>query len=139
MGVTAILEEIDENQRKDIDTKVESLHNHWGDLRNIVENRLDLVSLFIQFLHQAEGLLSIFEYFELLQDETPDEEKLQKLDDVWGQIKPAYAKLKVGGTRFIDELARVCNIFIYIIILYYYSKYELKIKKNSSPLLFSAK
>lgn len=108
MGVTAILEEIDENQRKDIDAKVESLHNHWGDLRNIAENRLDLVSLFIQFLQQAEGLLSIFEYFELLQDETPDEEKLCKLDEVWGQIKPAYAKLKVGGTRFMDELARVC-------------------------------
>lgn len=108
MNVTHILTEIEDDQRKDIDTKVEALHTHWTNLKNIVENRVDLVQLFAHILKLADSISNMFDYVERALEETPADEKLRQLDTIWNKIKPAYAQLKLDGARFIDEMSKVC-------------------------------
>lgn len=84
------------------------MHNHWTNLKNIVENRVDLVQLFAHILKLADSISNMFDYVEKALEETPADEKLRKLDTVWNKIKPAYAQLKLDGARFIDEMSKVC-------------------------------
>lgn len=110
MTVTQILNEIEDDQRKDIDQKVDAIHNHWIELKNIVENRVDLVRILIQFLKLAESLSNMFNYLENVLKNVPEEEKMNQLNNIWSKVQPAYAQLKSEGERFIDETSKV--IFI---------------------------
>lgn len=107
LNVTEILNEVEDAQRKDIDHKVESIHTHWTELKNIVESRVDLVTVFIQFLQLADSLSNMFDYIEQVLQNAPEEEKLKQLDMVWGKVKPAYEQLKSEGARFMDETSKV--------------------------------
>lgn len=110
LTVTQILNEIEDDQRKDIDQKVDAIHTHWIELKNIVENRVDLVSILIQFLKLAESLSNMFNYLENVLKTVPEEEKMNQLNNIWSKVQPAYAQLKSEGERFIDETSKV-NIF----------------------------
>lgn len=108
MNVTEILNEVEDAERKDIDSKVDSIHSHWTELKNIVENRVDLVTTYMQFLQLADSLSNMFEYVEKVLRDAPEKEKLQQLDALWSnKIKPAYDQLKSEGARFMDETSRV--------------------------------
>lgn len=107
MNVTEILNEVEDAERKDIDSKVDSIHSHWTELKNIVENRVDLVTTYMQFLQLADSLSNMFEYVEKILRDAPEKEKLQQLDAVWSKIRPAYDQLKSEGARFMDETSRV--------------------------------
>lgn len=111
LSVTEILNEVEDGQRKDIDHKVESIHTHWTELKNIVENRVDLVTVFIQFLQLADSLANMFEYIEQVLKNAPEEEKLKQLDVVWNKVKPAYEQLKSEGARFMDETSKVIILY----------------------------
>lgn len=105
--MTDILSEIEDAERKDIDNKVDSIHSHWTELKNIVETRVDLVTTFLQFLQLADSLSNLFEHVERVLREVPEQEKLRQLDAVWSKIKPAYEQLKSEGARFVDETSKV--------------------------------
>lgn len=105
--MTEILSEIEDAERKDIDHKVDSIHSHWTELKNIVETRVDLVTTFLQFLQLADSLSNLFDHVEKVLREVPEQDKLRQLDAVWSKIKPAYEQLKSEGARFVDETSKV--------------------------------
>lgn len=113
ISVTGILTDIDSDQRRDIDQKVEALHGHWTQLKVLIEGRVDLVTVFVQFLQLADSLSNMFDYIEQMLRECPERERLAQLDAVWTKVKPAYEQLKSEGQRFVDEAAKVggglCN------------------------------
>lgn len=65
------------------------------------------MTVFLQFLQLAESLSNMFDYIEKMLSESPESEKLAKLDAVWLKVKPAYEQLKVEGARFLSETAKV--------------------------------
>ena len=107
LNVTQILNELENEQRLDIDNKVDSLHSHWTEVKDIVENRLDLATLFLNFLKLADSISNMFDYFEKSLNEMPQDEQLKQLDSAWGKIKSAFHQLKLDGTQFIDETRKV--------------------------------
>lgn len=107
LSVKDILSELETDQRVDIDRKVDALHSHWTQLRTLVEDRVDLVTVFLQFLQLAESLSNMFDYIEKMLSETPESNKLAQLDAVWMKVKPAYEQLKSEGARFNSETAKV--------------------------------
>lgn len=107
LAVKDILSEVETEQRVDIDRKVDALHSHWTQLRTIVEDRVDLVTVFLQFLQLAESLSNMFDYIEKMLRESPESDKLAQLDAVWLKVKPAYEQLKSEGARFLNETAKV--------------------------------
>lgn len=104
---TTILESLDETERKDVDQKVQSLHDTWKELKMIVENRVDAATNYIKFLQSAEKLTDMFEHVESILRTTPEESEIAILDDKWSKIKPAYGQLKEDGNDFVDFVSTV--------------------------------
>ena len=102
-----MLEYLSEEQRRDIDLKVDSIHKHWTDLKNLIENRVDLVSIFIQFLEEAESLGNMFDLMERFLKANVDENQLSKLESAWSKIQPAYSQLKNTAVRVVDVTSKV--------------------------------
>ncbi len=72
-----------------------------------MENRVDLVTILIQFLKLADSLSNMFNYLENVLKSVPEEEKMNQLNSIWSKVQPAYAQLKSEGERFIDETSKV--------------------------------
>lgn len=106
---TTILESLDEVERKDVDHKVQSLHDTWNELKTIVENRVDAATNYLKFLQSAEKLTDMFAQVEGILRSTPDESKMSILDDAWSKIKPAYGQLKEDGNGFLDFVSTVSS------------------------------
>lgn len=107
MELTPVLEDLEENQRADVDSKVESLHKHWKQLKNIAKTRTDLATLYIQFLDESESLEKVFNEVELILKTAANEENLKQIEKAWGVIKPAFGEIKQTGGRVIGDLAKV--------------------------------
>lgn len=102
-----MLENLGESQRKDVDQKVESLHKHWTQLKNIAKARTDLATLYIQFLDESESLEKVFNEVELIIKTAPNEGNLKQIEKAWGVIKPAFGEIKKTGGRVIEDLGKV--------------------------------
>ncbi|EDV96836.1 GH16491 [Drosophila grimshawi] len=96
------LESLSPQQRYDVDSKAESLHKHWIELKDLVLKRVDYVSLLIEFFEQANELSSQLDHLQRQLLQTPDEHKLQFLQATWANIAASYAELKSSGQRFIN-------------------------------------
>lgn len=105
-----------DHQREDVDSKVESLHKHWTDLKDLIEARVDLVQLYISFHEDAEILADMFDFGENMLKTTPEEERLKQFEAAWSKIKQAYTQLKNTGKQFVDEASKVRNSYIDIFI-----------------------
>ncbi|XP_026463315.1 coiled-coil domain-containing protein 141-like [Ctenocephalides felis] len=98
-----ILEYLDDEQRREVDRKVESLHENWTTLKALVELRLDLSSVFVQFLTDADKLSAEFDTLDQLLVRSSAhsmEDKIRLMDVQWNVIKPLYDQLKNSGTGF---------------------------------------
>ncbi|XP_054732032.1 uncharacterized protein LOC129240321 isoform X6 [Anastrepha obliqua] len=100
-SIKAHLESLSPQQRYDVDSKAEALHKHWIELKDLVLKRVDYVSLLIEFFEKANELASQLDNLDKQLKQTPDEQKLQFLQENWKHIRADYADLKSLGTRFI--------------------------------------
>lgn len=107
LSLTPILENLDESQRKDVDNKVETLHKHWTQLKNIAKVRTELATIYIQFLDESESLEKVFNEVELILRTAATEENLKQIQKAWAVIKPSFGEIKLTGGRVIDHLAKV--------------------------------
>ncbi|XP_023033000.1 uncharacterized protein LOC6645015 isoform X2 [Drosophila willistoni] len=96
------LESLSPQQRYDVDSKAESLHKHWIELKDLVLKRVDNVSLLINFFDQANELSSQLDHLQRQLQQTPDEHKLQFLQATWSQFASSFNELKMLGQRFIN-------------------------------------
>lgn len=108
-----ILEFLDDTQRRDIDIKVEALHEHWLRLKNILEKRLELASLYCRFFGEAEKVNSEMDNLEdSVKNAPPDvrEDVMNKLEEKWSSLVPLYQQAKNTGLNFISQAKEVTYI-----------------------------
>ncbi|KMY97038.1 titin isoform X18 [Drosophila simulans] len=96
------LESLSPQERYDVDSKAESLHKHWIELKDLVLKRVDYVSLLIDFFELANELSSQLDNLQRQLQQTPDEHKLQFLQATWTGIASTFGELKSRGQRFIN-------------------------------------
>lgn len=102
-----IVDEFEESDRKDIDRKVQMLHDTWSELRTIVESRVDLVTVYIRFLQTAEHLTQMFARVEEKLRTAPEERKMAEIDGLWNEVRSIYGQLKNDGNTFIANVKSV--------------------------------
>ncbi|XP_037721818.1 uncharacterized protein LOC119554814 isoform X23 [Drosophila subpulchrella] len=96
------LESLSPQERYDVDSKAESLHKHWIELKDLVLKRVDYVSLLIDFFELANEFSSQLDNMQRQLQQTPDEHKLQFLQATWTGIAATFGELKFRGQRFIN-------------------------------------
>lgn len=108
-----ILTEMDESNHKNVDQKVKTLHDTWNELRIIVENRVDLASLYLKFLKLTDELKRTFDGLESTIRLAPDENKRLHLENSWSELKLAYNQLKAEGNNLIESVSKVNYLLFY--------------------------
>lgn len=104
-----ILELIDKDDRDDVGKRVQSLRDAWNINKTVVENRVDLSTNFIKILQLAERLAEMFKCVEQILQSTPDESKLNQMDELWAKISSAYTQLKEDGNSFVEHISMVSS------------------------------
>lgn len=110
------LESLSAQQRYDVDSKAESLHKHWIELKDMVLKRVDCVSILIEFFEKANEFTSQVDNLKRQLSQTPNEQKLQFLQETWKNIRTDFGDLKNLGTRFLQ--LKVCTDFIIYLVNY---------------------
>ncbi|XP_046807761.1 uncharacterized protein LOC111679299 isoform X10 [Lucilia cuprina] len=95
------LESLSAQQRYDVDSKAESLHKHWIELKDLVLKRVDCVSILIEFFEKANEFASQLDNLKRQLAQTPNEQKLQFLQETWQNIRNDFNDLKNLGNRFL--------------------------------------
>lgn len=80
-------------------------------MKRLVETRVDLVSIYINFHNNAVNINEMFDFAEDLLKTAAEEEKLSQFEMVWKKIKPNYDQLKELGNKFVKEVSRVSLCF----------------------------
>ena len=106
------LESLSAQQRYDVDSKAESLHKHWIELKDMVLKRVDCVSVLIEFFEKANEFTSQVDNLKRQLSQTPNEQKLQFLQETWKNIRSDFGDLKNMGTRFLQW--KVCKDFLFL-------------------------
>uniref|UniRef100_A0A1I8PBC8 Ig-like domain-containing protein n=1 Tax=Stomoxys calcitrans TaxID=35570 RepID=A0A1I8PBC8_STOCA len=94
------LESLSAQQRYDVDSKAESLHKHWIELKDLVLKRVDCVSVLIEFFEKANEFGSQMDNLKRQLAFTPNEQKLPFLQETWTNMRTNFAELKNLGSRF---------------------------------------
>lgn len=96
-------------QRYDVDSKAESLHKHWIELKDMVLRRVDCVNALIEFYEKANEFDRSLKDLKQQLKETPNEQRLKVLQESWQTLRHNFSKLKECGSRFLHW--KVCKFF----------------------------
>lgn len=109
MTLPPILEFLEDNQRRDVDAKVDVLHDHWLKLKNVLEKRLDLSAIYVKFHTEADFVNKQMDKLEesLRSAGDVDEERIERLEQAWESLVPLYQSTKNTGLTFIGEANKV--------------------------------
>ncbi|ERL83472.1 hypothetical protein D910_00476 [Dendroctonus ponderosae] len=104
-----ILEYLEDNQRIDVDSKVEGLHNRWMKLKNLLENRLDLARIYVKFFMEVD---IVNREMDALEDstrgrESVDESSMRTIEEKFELLVPYFQSAKNTGLTFISESHRI--------------------------------
>lgn len=111
---------MEDNQRRDVDSKVEDLHQLWLKLKNALETRLDLSAIYVKFHTEANYVNREMDKLEEYLRNAPkeiDDETISKLEEAWESLVPLYQSAKNTGLTFINAANKVivtrlsCGIF----------------------------
>ncbi|KAG5897357.1 hypothetical protein JTB14_030240 [Gonioctena quinquepunctata] len=101
-----ILEYLEDNQRKDVDVKVEQLHDRWMKLKNILENRMELSRIYVKFHMEADVVnkeMDALESLLLKNKDSIDDDAMKHIEEKFESIVPLYQCAKNTGITFINE------------------------------------
>lgn len=101
-----ILEYLEDDQRKEVDHKVEELHERWMKLKNILENRMELSRHYVKFHMEADIVNKEMDKLDqLLLDNRNkiDEDVLNHIERKFESIVPLFHCAKNTGLSFITE------------------------------------
>lgn len=96
------MESLSAQQRYDVDSKAESLHKHWIELKDLVLKRVDCVSVLIEFFEKANEFGSQMDNLKRQLALTPNEGKLQFLQETWKNMQSDFGDLKNLASRFLN-------------------------------------
>ena len=108
--ILPIRERLDEEQKLELRSKVEELKNSWSKTKELVANRIDLGSLYLQFHVVVEELTREIESIESelkSHVDVLDERKIEQLGRRWKDLQPLYVKLTNTGKSFLDSAIKV--------------------------------
>lgn len=118
-----VIEYLDEIQRRDVDQKVDDLHSHWLKLKNLVDARIELSSLYVKFHTVASELASeidaLEDEFKKNSPEDIDEERIKELERKWMALQPLYLKLTASGKHFLD-VSRNVRLFMKLFHFFFF-------------------
>ena len=104
------MEYLDEIQRQEVDQKVDPLHDRWIKLKNALENRLDLASIYVKFHAEADIVgREIDKLEQSLLRATPDmsDESFKDLEERWESLLPFFQSAKNTGLTFTNATSKV--------------------------------
>ncbi|CAH1976516.1 unnamed protein product [Acanthoscelides obtectus] len=107
-----ILEYLEDNQRKDIDKKVEDLHDRWMRLKNILESRMELSRIYVKFHTEADlvskGMDRLEDSIRVNKDKI-DDKTMAYIEEQFDSLVPLYQSAKNTGLTFINEARRTVH------------------------------
>lgn len=107
VNTSKVLDQLDNTERNDVDSKVQTIHENWNELKTIIENRVDLSTIYVRFLQLADKLTDMFTHVEEVLRTTPEDFKLTQLDLLWNKLIPVYTQLKSEGKQFKEIVQKV--------------------------------
>ncbi|KAJ4429612.1 hypothetical protein ANN_21798 [Periplaneta americana] len=110
-----ILEFLDDEQREDVDQKVDALHSHWLNLKSMLETRIDLADIYVKFHTLAVQLANEFDSAEEEFRKTSDgisEDTIRLVEQKWLSIQQLYEQLKNVGKNFIEDASKVGDPYL---------------------------
>lgn len=99
------MEYLEDDQRKDVDRKVEELHERWMKLKNILENRMELSRHYVRFHMEADIVNKEMDKLDQLLLENKknvDEQTMDHIEQKFESIIPLYQCAKNSGLTFIE-------------------------------------
>lgn len=95
------LESLSPQQRFDVDSKAESLHKHWIELKDLVLKRVDCVNVLIEFYDKAQRFNGQLKELKLQLNQAPNSNQVAVLEKSWQKIREDFAAIKSLGNRFL--------------------------------------
>lgn len=93
-----------------LQTQVETLHNLWLHLKQLLEGRIDLSAQYIEFHEKAVQLVEQLDSLENnLRDKESSQQIQQLLDDHWANLQQLFRDFKNMGHSFISEAEKVSS------------------------------
>lgn len=102
------LPNLDDNERNDIDTKIDSIRKNWIELKNMIITRIDLIKLYIQFHQGAEQLNDDYMRFDD-QIQRIKFNEMHLIDPLWNGIQNKFSFIKNIAQQFDDQSSKVCS------------------------------
>ncbi|XP_058831726.1 uncharacterized protein LOC131690174 isoform X5 [Topomyia yanbarensis] len=111
--LTPSLEYLEDEQRDDVQQKIDVIRQKWIELKNYIIARVDLLKLYIRFHQEAETLRNLFESFEIqkatFRSVEHDKPLLQAALD---NSRQQLGQLKSIGEQCIDGLEKVADPYL---------------------------
>jgi hypothetical protein len=101
---------LDDEQREDVDQKVDALHSHWLNLKSLLESRIDLAVIYVKFHSLAVQLANEFDDAEAEFKKSPDcvnEDTIRHVEQKWLSIQQLYDQLTNVGKNFTEDASKV--------------------------------
>lgn len=111
LSLPPILEFLDDEQREDVDQKVDALHSHWLNLKSMLESRIDLAVIYVKFHSLAVQLANEFDAAEEEFKRSSDginEDTVRLVERKWLSIEQLYGQLTNVGKNFTEDASKVC-------------------------------
>lgn len=108
------MEYLEDNQRRDVDSKVEELHNRWMHLKNVLETRLDLSKVYVKFQMEADIVNKEMDQLESIlrqNSDRIDDRMLNSISEKFESVVPLYNSAKNTGLTFINLAQKVSTYF----------------------------
>ncbi|CAG9864548.1 unnamed protein product [Phyllotreta striolata] len=105
-----ILEYLEDGQRKDVDVKVEQLHERWMKLKGVLENRMELARIYVKFHTEAETVHKGMDELDGIlarNRNSVDDDVMRHLEEKFETIKPLYQSAKNTGITFIEQIKSI--------------------------------
>lgn len=112
--ILPIREKLEESQKLELKSKVEELQRSWSKTKELVANRIDLGTVYLQFHMVADELTREVESIESelkSNADVLDERKVEELGRRWKDLQPLYVKLTGSGKAFLDAAIKVLDYF----------------------------
>lgn len=105
-NLKTIVEFLDDNQRQDVDRKIDALRKNWSELKNFVLARVDVIDSYIKFHELAESLKGLFRNLEADIRSYQGQNK-SDIENQWLNIRNEFGNLKNAAQKFKDEVGKV--------------------------------
>lgn len=115
-----ILHHLDDEDRKDLEDKVNSLQDLWLRLQLRLDRRIDLARSYVKFHTVAVDLAAEFDSIEDVLKKTDGvlDERIRSTEEKWLSIQQLYIQMSHIGKNFIQDAENVCRIMPSIKVFY---------------------